>query len=539
MTAHKGSLLGRMLWALIIGGGFGTIWLAVAMIGGEFLVAQWRSGDGGFVRGRIPEQLIISTDGRPLVRGTFVKGQQAGYRRLDGTPVNDASTIRQADSLQVWHMREPNQVDAPYFFLNALGGRDWDWRLRAFLDELHPDNVWYFVHDGRTDGAGYFVGYDKVEKRRLGFIGQSGFSLDCPPQKDWFPVERHLVRSPLLKLWTSIGVSKGWLGAELDSLEKSPIPPHLVFVPSGRELKQVDLSTRTVRTVVTTDELIEGVRVAGHLTPLDTLGVLPTDQAADVSGKSANPKEPSDGARGASKAGEARSNDAAVAAMTAHKIHVLDRDCRQLAVFATPAEARGEVELYFRQGWATALVPWVTTSDHKLMRREMLYKIAADDTFRDGKLVESVQRVEPPWSERSDSVMLPVALPSPATLLFVEPLVIARTELSDGYLGGFSVMLRESGLILPVLATLTVFLAVMTWRRCAAYSLSLGERVAWSAFVVLFGLSGYVGFRLHRPWPLRDECPKCHAQTVLEHGLCTRCGEGFPGPIFKGTEVFA
>jgi hypothetical protein len=69
--------------------------------------------------------------------------------------------------------------------------------------------------------------------------------------------------------------------------------------------------------------------------------------------------------------------------------------------------------------------------------------------------------------------------------------------------------------------------------------LSLGERLAWSAFVVLFGLSGYVGFRLHRPWPLRGECPNCHARTVLERGGCTRCGEGFRGPIFKGTEVFA
>ena len=240
MTAHKGSLVGRMLWALIIGGGFGTIWLAAVMIVGQLLIAQWRNGEPR--RRTIPEQLIITTDGRALLRGSFALGQPAGYCRLDGTPVAERADIRQADSLSVWHMREPNQVDAPYFFLNALGGRDWDWRLRAFLDELHPDNVWYLVHDGRTDGAGYFVGYDKVEKRRIGFIGQSGFSLVRPPQKDWFPVERHLVRSPLYKLWTSIGVSKGLLGVELDSSEKSPIPPHLVFVPSGRELKQVDLS---------------------------------------------------------------------------------------------------------------------------------------------------------------------------------------------------------------------------------------------------------------------------------------------------------
>jgi hypothetical protein len=537
MTAQKGSLAGRMLWALIIGGGFGTIWLAAVMIVGQLLIAQWRSGEPR--RRTIPEQLIITTDGRALLRGSFALGQPAGYCRLDGTPVAERADIRQADSLSVWHMREPNQVDAPYFFLNALGGRDWDWRLRAFLDELHPDNVWYFVHDGRTDGAGYFVGYDKVEKRRLGFIGQSGFSLDRPPQKDWFPVERHLVRSPLIKLWTSIGVSKGGLGVELDSLEKSPIPPHLVFVPSGRELKQVDLSTRTVRTVLRTAEPIEGIRVASHMTPLDTLGVAQTDQAVGAPAKAALPNEPLGGIKEPRKKAADRSIDGAVAAMTAHKIYVLDRDCRQQAVFAIPKEAHGEVELYLRRGWATALVPWVTTSDHKLTRREMLYRIAADDTFRDGKLVESVQRIELPWSERSDSVVLPVALPSPAILVFVEPLVIARAELSNGYLNGFSLMIRESGLVLVLLATFTVFLAVMTWRRCIAYSLSLVERLAWPAFVVLFGLGGFVGFLLHRRWPLREQCPNCQMQTVQEHGACAQCGEGLPGPVFKGTEIFA
>jgi hypothetical protein len=531
MTAQKGSLAGRLLWALILGGGFGTLWLIIVMISGSLLVSQWRMGNGGPRRGTFPEQLIISTDGRALVRGSFVQGQAAGYRRLDGTPEKETSDIRQADSLPVWHMREPTLVDDPYFFLNSLG--DWDWRMRAFPDELQPDEVWYFIHDGRTYGAGYFAGYDKVEKRRMGFIGDKGFSVARPPREDWFRVERHLVKSPLMKLWTSIGVIKGPAGVSLDSFEKSPIPPHLVFVPSGHELKQVDLSTRTVRTVLTTPEPIEGIRVVGHLTPLDTLGVAPADSADSAPGKADRPVEPAP-----NKAIPPRSNDAVVAAMTAHKIYVLDHDLRQRAVFAIPAEARGEVELYLRQGWAVALMAGETRSDHKLIRPQMLYKIAADGSIRDGKLVKTHIRDEPPWSERSNSIVLPLALPSPAILCFVEPLVIARTELSAGYFDGFSVMIRESGVLLLVLAMFAVSLSAMTWRRCAAYSLSVGERLAWSALVVLGGLGGYVGFLLHRRWPLREECPNCHAQTVLERGACARCGEGFPGPIFKGTEVF-
>ena len=94
-------------------------------------------------------------------------------------------------------------------------------------------------------------------------------------------------------------------------------------------------------------------------------------------------------------------------------------------------------------------------------------------------------------------------------------------------------------LTLCLVALLSVALAAFTWRRGVAFSLPLGERITWVAFVLLFGLAGYVGFLLHRRWPLREECPRCHARTVLSSGACVACGERFPGPIFKGTEVFA
>jgi hypothetical protein len=400
--------------------------------------------------------------------------------------------------------------------------------MRAFLDDVHPDDVWYFVHDGRAEGAGYFVGYEKVDKRRIGFIDQRGFGVDRPPRDKWFPVKRTLVLNPFIKLWTSIGVNKAAAGVQLDSFEKSSIPPHLVYVPSGHELKEVDLSTRTVRTVLTTPEPIEGIDVAAHLTPFDTLGVPQSDQAASVPAKSARPNEQSRGVEAPSQKSEDRSNDAAVAAMTAHKIYVLDRDLRQRTIFAIPDEARGPVELYLPQGWAVAFIPNAATSEHKLTRRDMLYQIAPDGTIRDHRLVETHFRELQPWNERPEATLLPLALPSPAILWFVEPLVIARAELSAGYVGGFSVMFRDTGVLLLVLAMFIATLASLTWRRSVAYSLSLGERLAWSAFVVLFGLGGYVGFLLHRRWPLREECPNCHAQTVVERGGCTRCGEGFP-----------
>jgi hypothetical protein len=33
----------------------------------------------------------------------------------------------------------------------------WDSRLMPFVDEREPTVNWFFVHDGKPDGAGYFV----------------------------------------------------------------------------------------------------------------------------------------------------------------------------------------------------------------------------------------------------------------------------------------------------------------------------------------------------------------------------------------------
>ncbi len=60
----------------------------------------------------------------------------------------------------------------PGFFSSHLG---WAQRLKPFVNEREPTVNWFFVHDGKPEGAGYFVGYERVSNRRVGFIGLSGF----------------------------------------------------------------------------------------------------------------------------------------------------------------------------------------------------------------------------------------------------------------------------------------------------------------------------------------------------------------------------
>ena len=49
------------------------------------------------------------------------------------------------------------------------------------MDERDPSVTWFFVHDGQPQGAGYFVGYERVSNRRVGFIGLAGFRSHSVP----------------------------------------------------------------------------------------------------------------------------------------------------------------------------------------------------------------------------------------------------------------------------------------------------------------------------------------------------------------------
>ena len=79
----------------------------------------------------------------------------------------------------------PASRETPGFFSRQAG---WAERLTAFVNEREPTVNWFFVHDGKPDGAGYFVGYERTSNRRVGFIGMSGFRSGPVPAADWIPV---------------------------------------------------------------------------------------------------------------------------------------------------------------------------------------------------------------------------------------------------------------------------------------------------------------------------------------------------------------
>src|SRR5271166_691758 len=176
MIAHKFSLLRQLAQAATLATGFGAVWfMLVAWLGTS--IQEARQG----VKRQVFERLQVRSDGTLLIESNPQDNlSQVTYRDLKGV-VQDAPDRN--DLLPAVRLFGASETP-------GLLSRQASWaeRLSAFVDEREPTVNWFFVHDGKTDGEGYFAAYERTSNRRVGFIGMSGFRLGPMPAADWIPV---------------------------------------------------------------------------------------------------------------------------------------------------------------------------------------------------------------------------------------------------------------------------------------------------------------------------------------------------------------
>ena len=126
------------------------------------------------------------------------------------------------------------------------------------MNEREPAVNWFFVHDGKPQGSGYFVGYESVSNRLVGFIGLAGSRSHSVPAGERIPVRSELVVD--YSNWSSAPLSINSARYAMRP-ERWDLPPRLVYVPSGDRLRLVDLAARTVVTVFEAPEPIESVGI--------------------------------------------------------------------------------------------------------------------------------------------------------------------------------------------------------------------------------------------------------------------------------------
>jgi hypothetical protein len=496
MTERKTSLVRPLLWAVTIAIGFDTVWCLAAV----WLFATIDSASKR-AEGDVWEHVVVRSDGTPLIRRTPYNNQSlTTCRDLSGQPQEAPD---QSHVLTAVYM-SPEQRN-PGFFADQPG---WEHRLKSFVNERDPGVHWYFVHDGKPEGAGYFVGYERVSNRRVGFIGLLGFRSDAVPADEWIPVRSSVMD---YSQWTSAPnwiVSRSSWDPPALRPGQGDIPPHLVHVPSGNRLRLVDLAARTVSTVFETPEPIAAVGVPELL----------------------------------SSAQGTASKEQPILVRTGQQIKALDHKYQVTRIFKIPSEAdRQSTVIWYEIGNGQAIAEFSGPGTPRRAlnaSRQTIYKIATDGTIQD-QFEVILQDSAPGLGQQMGTLLLAVAVPVPAIVVVIEPLMLMGIEQAQSYPAAVSTMLRDSWSSLLVVFALAFVLAALAKRRGRAFGLSQREQYVWAVVVVLLGIPAYVGFLLYRRWPVRLPCPNCHARAPRDRALCAECGTRFPDPALKGIEIFA
>jgi hypothetical protein len=489
-------VLQPLMLAMVLAFGFMAICVAVD----SWIISSYREDAVG-----AGENLGFLPDGTALI-ASHPGGSQGGphFRDLQGNPV----------TLSVDDMHAT--LNGCLLAANLPQGSDdlsWDDRSSQLADGRMPPTTWYFLSDGRREGAGHFVGYDSNSKVRIGYLGTAGFCKGSLPAEEWFPFggttnpfinSRLVVGSGRYSMYSD-GLGSGYhsVGPSRGRAPQGFLNEWDVYI-FGRDGKiyHADLQARTVHVVLENPQL----------------------RSVTTSAWS------EDANRGLLWRLAARTDDA---------ILVLNVQGKPLARYAIP-EAVRNLDFTFAESKAgEAVLYWSSPEDSLATEKE--YRIFW--VKPDGQCREAAVTLAHRGELRPMRVYAGVTMPSPLGLScsymrgrFQE---LLNHGLSATPAEALSRAFAEFWPALAIAQTIAFALAMLCYRRQVRYGVSRTERIVWPLFVLLFGLPGWIGYRFGRSWPVLETCPDCGANVPRDRESCLRCTNDFPRPALKGTEVFA
>jgi hypothetical protein len=420
-------------------------------------------------RSSLNRYLAIAFDGTPMIASFDVKNITEEYRTLDGQLVPDGRKIP---------MLRETLLNGPAWQLNHYRGLQWSKRIV----KLTPTE-WYFLHDGRLHGSGYFVGYSPLTKFTIGYFGRAGFRLDEPPADERFQVDgRRLLLSNITIIPYSYDGSH-----RVTSL----------YLLADDGLYQIDLAGLAVKL------LLEG-------TNLVSAGILYANASVTESAQ----------AQG-------------LLVRTPDRVLELDFNGKLLRSHLLP-------QALLNMDWL-----WYEPSVVNIMIQECpfgeeLYWIDAE-----GNIVRQEHLDLNQTSARSiemrtlEKVFVTIAAPSVGMVAAFCAIDAWGQNMRKS--GAYSVALRktlgDTWEILLSTGLISICTACLCYRRQRKYALPW--TIPWTIFVLVFGAPAYLGYLFHRSWPARMPCPSCGRLAPRDRSACFACGREFPAPNPKGIEVFA
>jgi hypothetical protein len=482
----------RLVLATVLAAGFVVVWGLLGIWAAEVATYVVLPETG-------TEHLAFLADGTPRVMQAVGRHVEQQYRDLEGNPVPPDETDGQARWLNLHPLPATLPAGA------TSDDCSWEQRLRSFADGRVPAGYWYFVSDGRPDGAGYFVGYDSQSHACVGYLGTAGFRAGPPPAEELIPFAGR-TSGPKARVFCT---QRDFVPTEHPANRSGGRAPRGsvstwdVYV-LGRDGKiyHADLQNRTVHIALEEPGLRSAALVAG----------------------------PPDPVRGTPFRPAARTDDTVL---------VLDEHGQPLQRYPIPEALRGRDISFAETTTGEALMYWNSPFDG--LATEIEYRI-----FRvapDGHSQAAQVTLPSPGALRPYRLSGALVVPVPGVLGGLVGIGRSWDLVSEGLAATYPEALGRAfaefwpALVLAQLVA--VGLAGLCYRRQVRYGASGVERVLWPLFVLIFGLAGWVGYRFGRAWPVLDSCPVCDVRVPRDRGSCTRCEVEFPRPVLKGTEVFA
>jgi len=493
-----------LLLAVILALGFAVVWATLVVWVSEMARDY-------FGPPRCYENVVLRMDGTPVIRkGIGRYNENESYFTLEGKPLSISRQEAWLSGAFLAGTKGDPSYGLPWQKVNH-----WDEELAGFNDNGQPMTYWYWLRHAEPPRPAYFVGFDSVSKRCIGYLGRRGFQAEQPSAAECFPVPkakgaRIVTISNQFQQWSN----EPWYPPYSEGGDR--FPGWLVYVLTDDGIIEVDLLKRSTRLFSNEPGVLSAHYVSrGFPTPLTT----------------DSPKYRSEVKQ-------------FMAVRTKDHVLVLDSQGKLASRFAIPAEYR-EVgfSFHFLSDKAAVLQIFPLALRQVLSEHTNASRLLWIDTA--GTIVRQRDFSARGWyfygeqflSPWHTSYTAPAPLAMAAASMGLQPWLYVSWSEEPTFANGLQRSLAE---FWPALLMICLFGGLMAWlcyRRQTRYGLPWTK--TWVMFVFLGGFPGLVAYHVHRRWPALKPCPNCGRPLPCDRDSCFSCGRELPAPAPKGIEVFA
>ncbi|MGC1479528.1 MAG: hypothetical protein WA771_03415 [Chthoniobacterales bacterium] len=419
-------------------------------------------------------RFVITHDGTVYLRTSLSDGSSTVVTDLDGNPVPDVDTDYR------------NTCDFVPIAWDVNLGTGAAWRAirrspRSLRNYLQPISTgyrdgerWYLLNDQR-----YFVGYDRLSRRRIGICDRNGFQpADATP--------RPFSELPDQSNYPFQLPTYFWVGPEAFQFDAMDRKFPKVFAAGIQRIHGI-ASFHPVRDSPASLGIAVGDSI--HIVTAKGTPLLQTPYGHDV------------------------------------------RTWPGIAITATP-----DLDRFFLKYTASA---WHSNAPNPGTRLDELDATGRVVATHHGEFSDT-RHAPPTWQDRLSTATLPLF---PVAILSAhDSLTRTDVPNVDFYGRTQSGLLAPEGERASALITLTAIgfaLGAITFAWARRLRFTVRRAAAWAGFVLAFGPAGLIAFRLLVRWPVNQPCPACRRPRPLDQPRCPHCLADWPRNARAESEIFA